>query len=220
MLVVESNEGMMSSGHGKKTPWRDLTVPGIFVVVAALIAAGVALYVGLHKTPEAKAPTPPTASSSPTTAAQLPPTQSTNTPPGDAPNPAAVHYLSDLHTASNHYGVQTGSADIANHEYPHSIWLAVGGCSTGSREVEYDIDPSANNFTAWIGLNKKSSTGFKLYFQVYLDDLPYRSGYTEQMFAPAEKITVPVSGKQRIKLTARWVSGGICNVADSIGYAT
>lgn len=142
------------------------------------------------------------------------------TPPASDMTELNMQYLSDLKPVSNHYGAKAGSAEIGQQVYPHSVWVAVGGCSESTHAVEYNIAATARTFTSSIGLNKRSYTGFKVHFQVYLDGSPYGSGYMKETFQPAESITLPVAGRSRIMLTAVWISGGDCNDTTTIGYAT
>lgn len=221
---------MTTSGDNPKG--MSATVKGAFITAAAALLAasitgGVLLYNASNSPSQSSSagsssmPTssPISRSTSQSNAGTTRLPQSNSAPPtnGDI---EAIQYLSDEKAVSNHFGTKSGSSEITQQAYPHSLWVGISACSTSNHEVEYNIESGWTKFAAWVGLNKESATGLKILFQVYLDDVPYGSGYAKSTLEPAEEIVLPISGKSRIKLTAVWVSGGRCNAIGSFAYAT
>ena len=209
----------MGTDSEKSKGWTPTVKGALITATATLVAAavtGAVLIYNANKSPSSGRSVVATQPGSPSSPERSSPSTQTSTSEIET----GLQYLSDLDPVSNNYDAKTGSAEIDQEVYPHSTWVAVGGCSESNHEIEYDVDQGVEVFTAWIGLNKESATGFVVHFQAYVDDVPYGAGSTKKAFEPAERMDVPVSGKHRIKLTATWVSGKPCRVSSVVGYAT
>lgn len=140
----------------------------------------------------------PTTSTTPTTSPSATPSLATPTESA-APGGGSI-FLTELKPVNQPYQISDGvSVEVGGEIFPNSIRHWPNGSSRDFLFTEYNLSKKYSKFTATIGVNDEAEQGDQVgLFIVYVDG--NEVGRWESRLGAPQKIEVPVSGAQRIRL--------------------
>ncbi|MFD5894623.1 NPCBM/NEW2 domain-containing protein [Streptomyces sp. NPDC060366] len=135
---------------------------------------------------------------------------------GTEPPGPVTSYLSDLDPVGGLGNYKhTGPATVQRTTYGNSVVFSLNSFNPGAKTVTYNIPAGVKEFHATVGLDEKTESGCRVFFQVSLDGNPVDKGFTLPVGRTREVIE-KIGDAGRLMITVNGVespsgkTNGIC----------